>query len=257
MHEFVTSVLEAKGTSIFAVGQAGFIIKSKGGQLLAIDLYLSECVERVEGNVGFKRLLPEILNPSELEFDVVICTHPHRDHFDIDAVPAMMSNGHTYLFCSVDCKESVDMLQMEYYASRIKYVRPMESYDVGNFHIDFVNCDHGTGAPDAVGVVVTVDNKIIYEAGDTCLRLDRVKEIPQPLDVLIAPINGAYGNLNEEECAVLAEHLNPNVTIPCHYGMFASHHGDVGKFYDIMNKKKLPFLLMRQGEKYTFDIGKK
>ena len=251
MHDFERKILGAKGTSIFAVGQAGFIIKSNSGQLLAIDLYLSECVERVEGNVGFKRLLPKILNPFALEFDVVICTHPHRDHFDIDAVPGMLSNGRTKLYCSINCASLVEAFQLEYYESQITYVKPSESYDIGDFHINFVNCDHGVDASDAVGVVVTVDGKTIYESGDTCLRLDRIGEIPQPLGVMIAPINGAYGNLNEEECSVLAEHLKPGITIPCHYGMFASHHGDVGKFYKIMSEKGLPFLLMQQGEQYA------
>ena len=112
--------------------------------------------------------------------------------------------------------------------------------------------EKSTELADTLGVVVNVDGKIIYEAGDTCLRLDRINEIPQPIDVLIAPINGAYGNLDENECAVLSEAIHPGFTIPCHYGMFASHHGDVGRFYDIMVEKKLPFLLMQQGEIFTF-----
>ena len=252
MHDFSSLVYASKGTSLFSVGQAGFIIKSAPGQLIAIDLYLSDCVERVEGHKGFKRLLPKILGPDDLEFDAVICTHPHLDHFDMDTVPAILGHG-TKLFCSTDCKKLIQQQQLEYYASNITYVHPGDRFIFGNFDILFVNCDHGAGAPDAVGVVVKVDGKTIYEAGDTCLRLDRVNEIPQPLDVLIAPINGAYGNLNETECAILAEHLHPKLTIPCHYGMFASHHGDVGKFYDIMTDKGLPFLLMRQGERFTFD----
>jgi L-ascorbate 6-phosphate lactonase len=251
MHDFAVKMLNTRKTAIFSVGQAGYIIKSKRGQLLAIDLYLSNCVERAEGNKGFKRLLPQILNPGDLEFDVVICTHPHLDHFDIDAVPEMVSNGKTRLFCSADCEKLIKQLQMEYYNPQITYVKPGDSSIVGDFEIIFVNCDHGIGALDAVGVIVKVDGKTIFEAGDTCLRLDRVTEIPQPLDVLIAPINGAFGNLNEIECSQLAEALNPGITIPCHYGMFASHHGDVGKFYDIMMKKALPFLLMQQGEQYA------
>lgn len=237
-------------THLFSVGQAGFIIKSASGQLLAIDLYLSECVERIEGNTGFKRLLPHILEPSELNFDVLICTHPHVDHFDIDSVPEMMGCG-TRLLASIECEKLVNRLWMEYHNDDITYVKPGDKIVAGDFDITFVNCDHGTGAPDAFGVVVKVDGKIIYEAGDTCLRLDRVDEIPRPLDVLIAPINGAYGNLNEEECSVLAENLRPGLTIPCHYGMFASHHGDAGRFCEIMMEKKLPFLLMQQGEQYT------
>lgn len=253
MHDLAVKVLTARAgqTHIFAVGQAGFIIKSAKGQLLAVDLYLSECVERLEGNAGFKRLLSKALDPFDLIFDVVICTHPHFDHFDIDAVPEMLSNRRTRLYCSADCKKLTQQLQMEYYKDQITYVKPGDTCQAGDFRIIFVNCDHGAGAPDAVGVVVKVDGKTIYEAGDTCLRLDRVGEIPQPLDVLIAPINGAYGNMNEEDCAKLSEALNPVVTIPCHYGMFASHHGDVGKFYNMMKEKGLPFLLMRQGEQYT------
>lgn len=247
MPDFATKVLTATGTCLFSTGQAGFIIRSTSGQLLAIDLYLSECVERIEGNVGFKRLLPQILSPSELEFKAVICTHPHLDHFDIDSLPAMMGRGPS-LFCSMDCKKLVHQLQLDYYGDAITYVKAGDRETVGDFDITFVNCDHGTGAPDAVGVVVKVDGKTIYEAGDTCLRLDRTDEIPQPLDVLIAPINGAFGNLNETECSELADVLKPSVTIPCHYGMFASHHGDVGKFYQAMVEKRLPLLLMQQGE---------
>ncbi len=249
MLDFSAKVLSAKGTCLFSVGQAGYIVKSDSGQLLAIDLYLSNCVERLEGHKGFKRLLPQILGPSELKFDAIICTHPHLDHFDIDAVPEMISKGGR-LFCSTDCKRLVSQLQMEYYNSQISYVEPGDKYTIGDFSIDFVNCDHGSGAPDAVGVVVHVDGKTIYEVGDSCLRLDRINEITKPVDVLIAPINGMYGNMNSKEAVSLAEAIKARVTIPCHYGMFASHGGDLKLFYDTMKEKHLEAILMQQGECY-------
>ena len=97
----------------------------------------------------------------------------------------------------------------------ITYVKPGDTCCHGDFTIDFVSCDHGAGAPDAVGVVVTVDGKKIYEAGDTCLRLDRVDEYKAkgPFDVMIAPINGMYGNLNATDCAKLADALQPKLTV--------------------------------------------
>ena len=252
MRDFAIKVLTTPGPALFSVGQAGFIVKSRSGQLLAIDLYLSNCVERVEGHKGFKRLLPQILSASDLAFDVVIATHPHLDHFDIDSVPTMMSNGHTQLLCSVDCRKLIEQTQMEYYKENISYVKPGDEYTVGDFKIHFVNCDHGTGAPDAVGVIIEVDGKRIYEAGDTCLRLDRTEEMLQfgPIDVLIAPINGAYGNLNEEECSKLSAALVPALTIPCHYGMFASHGGNPGRFYDVMHEQnpEMDVFIMTQGE---------
>ena len=67
--DFALKVLTAPlgNTFLFCLGQAGFIIKSASGQLLGIDLYLSECVERVEGHIGFKRLLPKLLEPFDLQ----------------------------------------------------------------------------------------------------------------------------------------------------------------------------------------------
>lgn len=249
MLDFAAKVLTAKGPSIFSVGQAGYIVKSAGGRLLAIDLYLSNCVERLEGHKGFKRLLPQILETSDLYFDVIICTHPHLDHFDIDAVPEMVGNG-AKLFCSINCEKLIKRTQMEYYKEQITYVRPGDEVTASDFHLIFVPCDHGTETPDAVGVVVEVDGKRIYEVGDSCLRLDRIDDILQNLDIVISPINGAYGNMDSKDTAIFAEALHPSLTIPCHYGMFASHGGDLKAFYDIMSQKNLPFLIMQQGEGY-------
>ena len=73
MTDFFVKVLTAPlgKTYLFSVGQAGFIIKSANGQLLAIDLYLSDCVERIEGNAGFKRLLPKILSPYDINYNFI------------------------------------------------------------------------------------------------------------------------------------------------------------------------------------------
>lgn len=252
MGEFANRVLgtEIHSTTLFSVGQAGYIIKSKSGQLLGIDLYLSECVERVEGHIGFKRLLPKILSPFELELDILIATHPHVDHFDIDSIPELMSNKRTQMFASVDCAKEVKRLMMP--EERITYVYAGVKEEVGDFTMEFVNCDHGNSAPDAVGVVISVNGKRIYMAGDTCLRLDRVGEISSigEIDVMIAPINGAFGNMNETECAELSGALKPKLTIPSHYGMFASHEGNPGRFVDIMNEKfpDQEYTLMALGE---------
>ncbi len=252
MNDTAIKILNAKigETHLFFIGQAGYIIKSKNGQLLALDLCLSECVERIEGHMGFKRLVPKILDPYELTLDCVIATHPHLDHFDVDAIPQLMSNRHTHLFASVDCEKVAERLQMS--GENTTYVKPGDSHDCGDFHIDFVDCDHGEGAPDAFGAVVTVDGKKIYMAGDTCLRMDRVDELKKlgPFDVVIGPINGAFGNMNEKDFAQYAHALEGKLIIPCHFGMFAAHGGDPGKFLEIM-KNEYPddsTLLMSLGE---------
>lgn len=252
MTEFSKRIAEAElgCVHLFSVGQAGFIIKSQTGQLLCIDLYLSDCVEQVEGNMGYKRLLPKILHPTDLIFDVIVSTHFHRDHFDEYSVPFMMSNNKSRLFASFDCMNDVKSLEID--KARVVFVKPGDSFSIGDFALDFLYCDHGKAAPKAVGVSVRVGNKRIVEVGDTRLRLDRREHYLAhgPIDVLIAPINGMFGNMNARECAELAGCLKPRMTIPCHYGMFASHMGLPGEFYEIM-KKEYPsnaFLLMSLGE---------
>ncbi len=234
-------------THLFFTGQAGFIVKSKKGTLLGVDLYLSECVERAEGHMGFKRLTPKVLAPDELEFDFCIATHPHYDHFDMDAIPVIMYNHRTKLFASINCEREVERLLMKTpdLDGRISYFKPHDFVTADDIKIDFVPCDHGAGAPDAFGVVLDVDGYKIYLAGDTCFRKDYAEEISNfgPFDIMFAPINGAFGNLNEQECVDLAKIIKPRLLIPCHYGTFAAHGGNPWEF--VKNcKRDLP------GQKY-------
>ena len=235
-------------THLFSMGQAGYIIKSKLGQTLGIDLYLSNCVEQVEGHDGYHRLLPMIVEPKDLVLDVVIATHFHRDHFDIDSMAELMSNGRTLLFCAEDCRDDVERLCLD--RNRVTFVKPGDCYKIGDYILTFIHSDHGDGAPLEVGVLVTVDGKNILEVGDTSLHLDWEEEYLQcgPIDVLIAPINGAYGNLNEVECAQLSKCLTPKLTVPSHFGMFASHGGHPGIFIEQMRRQGSPYKVFTMGE---------
>ena len=144
-------------THLFSIGQAGFVIKSKSGQLLAWDLYLSECGERIEGHAGFKRLLPKLLFPGEVVFDTVIASHHHFDHFDPDSIPEMTADPGTRLIAAYDCRELADQLHLGKQA--ITYAAPGDTVTAGDYTIHFINCDHGTLAPEAVGAVINVDGK--------------------------------------------------------------------------------------------------
>ena len=221
-------------TELTFAGQAGYILKSVSGQKLGIDLYLSECVEAVEGHCGYHRLQPRIFDPGNLGLDVLIATHFHRDHFDIDSIPLLMSDTHTFLYCAKDCAEDVRALGID--RNRVGFVQPGDRVIHGDFDISFIHCDHGQGAPLAVGALIRVDGKTILEVGDTCLHLDWQSEYLSQgsLDVLIAPINGKYGNLNEADQIQLTSVLHPRLTVPCHFGMFASHGGDPGLWKEML-----------------------
>lgn len=237
---------------LFFLGQAGFIIKNRNNETLGFDLYLSDCVEKIEKSDSFKRLLPKIVNPKEISLDILITSHHHYDHFDYDSMFDLMNNKKTKLFAAKDCKKFIDSLNID--NNKIEYVEQNDVKEYEGYKINFVNCDHGQLAPEAIGFVITVDNKKIYYTGDTCLRLDMIDEIKKigDIDIMIAPINGAYGNLNENECVKLFETIKPKYIIPCHYGMFEAHGGDINKFIELMKTKNHfeNLVVMNQGDHY-------
>lgn len=239
MESFASKIQRAPlgRTYLYWLGQAGFIIKSASGKLLGIDLYLSECVEPWEKHVGYHRLMPQILGYEELQFDVLISTHFHRDHFDTDAIPGLMHNGITRLFCAFDCKSDVESLGVD--LNRTTFVRPGDYFEEGDFKIHFIHSDHGAGAPLEVAPIISIDGKTILEVGDTSLHLDWKDEYLKAgsIDVLIAPINGAYGNLNEQENVQLTATLQPKLAVPCHFGMFASHGGNPGLWKELIESQ--------------------
>lgn len=235
-----------KSVSITFAGQAGFIFENKNGYKVGADLYLSDCCERY---FGFKRLMPFLYNPLELELDLLVATHAHYDHFDPDAVPLIMSNHRTHLLCACDVKAEAERLNLD--SKRITYMKEGDIFKNDDIIVKALPCDHGSEAPDAVGLLINIDERRIYITGDTCFREDYFSnpELDR-LDVLIMPINGAFGNLNELEGAKAAGMINPKLTIPCHYWNFAEHGGNPDIFAHEMKEKHsdLKYLLIRPGE---------
>lgn len=233
--------------ALFWAGQAGFIIKTSENQLIGIDLYLSNCCERY---FGFKRITPYILEPHELEFDYLISTHAHFDHFDVDAVPMMMTEK-TRLLAAYDVKAECERLGIN---KNVTYVRTGDEVEIGGVLVKAMPCDHGKDTPDAVGLLIKIDDFKIYIAGDTSYRSDYFRNVELVgVDLFIPPINGAFGNLNSKEAAKAAEDIEAKLTIPSHFWTFCQHYGNPGEFIEEMKTKNQSFYLMRQGEGLLFN----
>lgn len=231
---------------VFFMGQAGFIFKDSDNRLIAVDLYLSDCCERF---FGFKRLMPKLIAPDELEFDIIIATHAHYDHFDIDAMPQLMSNSKAILYTSAEGVNECRKLNIS--LNHVIEIPLGSTHKYENIEITAVYADHGELAPDAVGVILEIGDKCIYIAGDTAYRPEKVKEIANyEIDLMIVPINGAYGNLNEKEAVLLTEIMNPELVVPCHYGNFAEHGGNPDLFAKNMESmlSKQKYKVMKIGE---------
>lgn len=233
--------------TITYVGQAGYILESKKGTKIGIDLYLSDCVERED---GFKRLMPHVFRADKLALDFVVATHSHFDHFDIDSMLDLLNNGKTVLVTTPDTKEFVVKLKID--DTRVIYLQKGDCYAAKDIIIEAVECDHGVQMPYAIGLLITIDEKCIYVTGDTAFRPEFADSILRKgfIDYMISPINGTFGNMNEEEAVELCKKIKPKTIIPCHYWCFAEHGGDPGKFVACL-QREIPeqnYLIMALGE---------
>jgi L-ascorbate 6-phosphate lactonase len=216
--------------ALFWVGQAGFILKDSNDRKLAIDLYLTDCGERLK---GFKRISPKILSPTESDPDYYLITHSHFDHLDYDAVPVIASCGKT-VFCGP--ASVVEKLRREHIREeQCIIMRPGDIVLFDGIKVTAVSADHGLLAPDALGYLVEMGGHSIYFSGDTAYRPEynlSVSELKP--DIAVVCINGQFGNMDALEGAKTAIEVGARLAIPCHFWTFAEHEGNPKIFIEYL-----------------------
>jgi L-ascorbate 6-phosphate lactonase len=83
-----TSSVELSHIGVRSLGQSGFRFDF-GGEIFYIDPYLSDSVQRLEGD-QMARLMPAPMSPADVtDADWVLTTHAHFDHCDPGTLPAI------------------------------------------------------------------------------------------------------------------------------------------------------------------------
>ena len=110
--------------------------------------------------------------------------------------------------------------------------------------------DHGTMAPDAIGLLVEMGGHRLYFSGDTAFHADLCKEVAAfGPEVAALSINGAFGNMTAWEGAEAANLVGASIAIPCHFWTFTEHGGAPWVFSEFLKKiGDCEPVCMRQGE---------
>lgn len=209
------------------LGQAGFLLKDADGNELVLDPYLSNCGEQIR---GFKRLSPMLMQPEELSPDYYVITHLHFDHFDYETVPKILRRKETPLFLGpTSCREK--LLEMGAAPERCIRLDRGEVYQDEVVRIQAITADHGTMAPDAIGVLLEMGGYRFYFSGDTAYREELFRKAAEfRPDIAMLSVNGQFGNMNAQEGAQAAAICGAKYVVPCHFWTFAEHGGDPGNF---------------------------
>ena len=193
------------------IGQSGYIL-SDGKKEVCIDPYLSDVVNRITNR---PRMVDAPFLPEQLKSDIVICTHNHLDHVDIDAIPLMKKDNMLFLAPSDAENTLLECGVVDYKAFDKGTV-----VKIGGFELEAVFADHTVPA---VGVIVKHGGITMYFSGDTEYnkKLEELKEYN--IDIMFICINGKLGNMNVDDAIELTKIINPKVGVPTHYGMFESN----------------------------------
>ncbi|OCT15429.1 hypothetical protein A8709_15220 [Paenibacillus pectinilyticus] len=245
-------VVQPGQLAVCSLGQAGFIYKTESGRYIVIDPYLSDYCEHRIGR-EFKRLMPSLLTPQELEalpIAAYLLTHQHEDHLDVETIQAI--SDATFPFYAPP--DSIQMLsELGIAGERCQPLFEGAHYELDGIVIKGVHADHGDIAPDAVGIIVQYGGKTIYHMGDTCLHADKLHLLSDQfnIDVVIAPINGRYGNMNEADAISAVSILQPRYAVPCHFWMLPGNSGgDPVRFLDGVDEQapNTKAMLVHSGE---------
>ena len=155
--------------------------------------------------------------------DIIIITHEHFDHLSPEDINKIQT-GKTVVVTTPDCLIKV--------SGNIKAINPGTVLNVDGIQIEAVpayntNKQFHPRANGWVGVIVTVNGKRIYHAGDT----DNIPEMAylKNIDIALLPVSGTYV-MTAEEAADAANRIMPKVAVPMHYGTIVGTKADAEKF---------------------------
>jgi L-ascorbate 6-phosphate lactonase len=205
---------------VYWLGGYGFMLKFPNGQIVCIDPYLSDCVERI---AGFRRLSLAPLSAEEVQTDIYMITHDHPDHLDVDSFDTIVNeNPSCDIVAGKSCETFLKTKSMPYKLAQIG-----DTVKYKDIIVTVIAADHGEYCPEAI----EFKERSIYFTGDTCLN-ERLlaSAIKRKPEILIPCINPLFGNLGEMGAAQLVKKCESKIAIPSHFGLFAEHGGDPGLF---------------------------
>lgn len=222
--------MDKNSICIIWIGQAGFLLKTSGGRIIAIDPYLTDYVYRLlnkEYGYGFKRMTPSVFKAGEIEIDYLFSSHEHGDHLDADAVFELLNNNRTSLYANDESKKVA--VEAGIAEKKITLIKKDMTISFDEFKLLVTAADHGEFCDDALGFIFDFGFLKVYYSGDTCFNSEVLKKaIELKPEVALLPINGAFGNLNAEDAAKLAYEMQSKVCIPHHFWTFPLHKGEKG-----------------------------
>jgi L-ascorbate metabolism protein UlaG (beta-lactamase superfamily) len=186
------------------LGHSGFVL-STGEHQLVIDPFLS-------GN-DLASDKPEDLSPS-----YILLSHAHGDH--VGDTEAIAKRSGATIISSFEIATYFDKAGLETHG-----MNPGGSYAFPFGRVKFTPAWHSSSFPDGtyggmpMGIVLEVEGRRLYHAGDTALFSDMTLIGRLGLDLAMLPIGDNF-TMGPEDALEAVRLLRPKTVIPMHYNTF-------------------------------------
>lgn len=199
--------------NVIWLGQAGFLLETDSKTIL-LDPYLSDSCAKANPNSYRRTPLDE--RYLTIKPDVILLTHEHADHTDMETLSHYLpGQGGVLVLAGANAWNKVRAL-----GGSNNYVsfRPGTRWTWEGITFTAVPAEHSD--PQAIGVVVDDGEKKLYFTGDTLYNEAIFPTLPEDLHAVFLPINGRGNNMNPEDAAQFARRTGAAYSVPVHFGMF-------------------------------------
>lgn len=213
---------------ITRLAQSTILIEDEGRRL-AID----------PGNYNFE---PGRLDRSEFpRVDVLIVTHEHADHFDLEAVQAICTESSPLVLTTETVKAKMNEGGVEATVLLVD-----ETVESNGYRITGVNAEHVVRGQvvDIFGVLVESNGKSVYHTSDTTY----LDQTPREVDVVFVPINNRGVAMDFADAARFVREVNPKVAVPVHYDSPKDSHLDPYAWVELLSDSEIEARVMQFGE---------